>query len=493
MGDSSLNKSVEYLLYFTAYTVLLLLFGKSGIKKTRNLRDFFVAGNGLGLWPSVFTFVATWISAASMQGLTGSVFAFGISSLWYSIIPWYLGTVFLFFMIPKIRQYDLLSLPEFFRIRYNSLFLQRLGGIVIVFAFILYMTIQISGFGIVMSQLLDINYYIAIFLVFLFIIYTTFGGLFSVARTDGLNFFLIILGVVFSTSLVLDATGGLKHLLEQVSEISTIPFSVGSATAKNSMLNLFSPSVNPPLLVISGFVGWGLGLAANPQYLIRIIAAKDKKIAYQMVTYSMIFITLFYICLVGIGLGFRVLMPSIESIVSVDEVFPYIINNVLHSRLSGFILISMAAAAVSTANSQFLILASGFTYDFFGLTTKSIINQDLTITYNRIFIFFSGIIALVIAINPPSSLLTFGGYVYGLFAVVFLMPLYGGLFWKRASRKGAVAASVGGLATMCIFAVIAQLKYNDPGAIFHPAFPGIIVSFLCFILFSLFTKEDKTS
>lgn len=488
-----MNKSIEYLLYFTAYTVLLLWFGKSGIKKTKGLRDFFVAGNGLGLWASVFTFTATWFSAASMQGLTGSIFAFGLSSVWYAVIPWYIGTIFLYFLVPKIRKYNILSLPEYFRVRYDSLVLQRLGGIVIVFAFILYMTIQIRGFGIVMSELLDIHYTIATFLVFLFIVYTTFGGLFSVARTDALNFFLIIFGVIFSAGMVLNETGGFQQIIEKVSLISSVPFPGAAATAPNSLLKSFSAQAYPPLMVITGFVGWGLGFAANPQYLIRIIAAKDQKTAYRMITYSMVFLTLIYLYLVVIGLGARVLQPSIMSIQSVDEVFPYMINNILYSKLSGFILIGMAAAAISTANSQFLILASGFTYDLFGLTAKSKMNEERLITFNRIFILISGTVSLALSINPPSSLLTFGGYVYGLFAVVFLLPLYGGLFWKRANRLGATASAFGGLLTMMVFSIMDQGRYGTPGHLIHPAFPGIIVALVLFVSIGLIAKEDKNA
>ena len=32
-----------------------------------------------------------------------------------------------------------------------------------------------------------------------------------------------------------------------------------------------------PLMYISMFFGWGMGLATNPQYMIRIVAAKDKR------------------------------------------------------------------------------------------------------------------------------------------------------------------------------------------------------------------------
>lgn len=490
MGCDCMNKSVEYLLYFTLYTVLLLWFGKSGIKKTRNLRDFFLAGNSLGIWASVFTFTATWFSSASMQGLTGSLYAYGLSSILFSVVPWYIGTAFLFFLVKRLRQHDILSLPEYFRVRYNSLALQRLGGVVIVFTFTLYMTIQIRGFGVVMSELLDIHYTLATFLVFLFILYSTFGGLFSVARTDGLNFFLICLGVLFSAILITGRFEGLIEILEKATQIVTAPFAGAQPTVAGALIKPLSSEAYPPLMVMTGFFGWGLGVAANPQYAVRILAAKDDKTAYKMIGYSFVFLTLIYMGLIVIGLGSRVIQPNIGAISTVDEVYAYIINNVLYTKLSGFILISMAAAAVSTANSQFLVLAAGFTYDMFGLTVDSKIDNDRLITLNRIFIVFAGGVSLLLSINPPSSVLTFGGYVYGLFAVAFLLPLYGGLFWKRASRKAALCSAYGGVITMVIFSILDRGLYGSPGHLIHPAFPGIIVASILFFTISLLGRRD---
>jgi SSS family solute:Na+ symporter len=175
---------------------MLLWFGKSGFKKTNNIRDFFVAENSLGLAASVFTFTATWFSSASMQGLTGTLFAYGYSAVLYSVIGWFFGAALLVVMADKLKYYDILTVPEYFKYRYDSKYMQALGGLVIVLSYIFYIIIQIRGFGIVMSELLDIHYSISIFLVYLFIVYTTFGGLYSVAKTDGLNFVLILIGTV---------------------------------------------------------------------------------------------------------------------------------------------------------------------------------------------------------------------------------------------------------------------------------------------------------
>lgn len=56
--------------------------------------------------------------------------------------------------------------------------------------------IQIKGFGIAAATLLNIDYKVAIFLVYLFILYSTFGGFNSVTKTDGGNLIMLTISIV---------------------------------------------------------------------------------------------------------------------------------------------------------------------------------------------------------------------------------------------------------------------------------------------------------
>lgn len=490
-----MSKAIVYLSYFTLYTFILLLFGKGGFKRTNNPRDFFVAGNSLGLIASIFTFTATWFSAASMQGLSGSLYAYGYTTILYAVVPWFLGATFLVFLSSRLKQYDILTVPEYFRIRYQSKTLQAMGGIVIVICYILYIIIQIRGFGIVMSELLDINYTLSIVLVYLFVVYTTFGGLFSVAKTDGLNFILIFIGTVLAAAIILKDINGITNMHLKAASISTRPFpSFPFTTEKGALLDPFSKGAYPPLMTFTAFFGWGLGLAANPQYAIRITSAKDTKTAIKMVCLSVLILAVIYTGIFIIGIGGRVLEPTLEHVNSVDEIFPYIINKVIYSSLSGLILISIAAAAISTANSQLLILASGFTYDIY----KNLLNRNMSeekfLNLNRLFIFLAGSVSLLLSIDPPNSLLVYGGQIWGIFSATFLLPLYGGLFWKKATKEGAIASFIGGLITILIFMVRENLSNGHANNAIHPALPGVVVSFALFYFVSCIyykRKEDK--
>lgn len=271
--------------------------------------------------------------------------------------------------------------------------------------------------------------------------------------------------------------------------ISNKPFpSFPYTIEKGGLLDPFCKGLQNPIMIFSVSLAWGLGLAANPQYAIRISSAKDKKTSVRMICISVLVLSVIYIGILIIGIGSRVLEPSLESIQSVDEIFPYVINNVIYSPLSGFILISMAAAAISTANSQLLILASGFSYDIY----KNLFNENITeerlLNLNRLFIFLAGTISLILSINPPTSLLIYGSYIWAIFSVTFLLPLYGGLYWQKATKQGALASFVGGLLTITLFFLINTIG-DSWAAIIHPVLPAVVVSLVLFYVISRVTYK----
>lgn len=485
-----MNKSMVYLIYFAFYTFVLLWFGKGGFKRTKDLRDFYVAGNSLGLIASIFTFTATWFSAASMQGLTGMLYAYGYSVILYSVVGWFLGAVALIFMAVKLKDHDILTIPEYFRIRYNSKILQALGGLIIIICYILYIIIQIRGFGIVMSELLDINYTLSIFLVYLFVIYTTFGGLFSIAKTDGLNSILFFIGTIVAASIILKEVGGFVAINQKAALISSRPFPDFPYIIKEGgLLDPFCNGLQRPIMIFTVCLAWGLGLATNPQYAIRVSSAKDKRTAVRMISFSVLILAVIYIGILIIGIGARVLEPSVKSVQSVDEIFPYIIDNVIYSPLSGFILISITAAAISSANSQLLILASGFSYDIYKNLFNPDISQEKLLNINRLFIFLAGTISLILSINPPKSLLIYGSYVWAIFSVTFLLPLYGGLYWKKATKKAAFASFIGGLITIIIFSLI-NILFKISDSFIHPVLPAVVVAGILFFVVGKITYNE---
>ncbi|MFZ5651086.1 MAG: sodium:solute symporter family protein [Bacillota bacterium] len=479
---------IFYVLAFILYSVLILLFGYHGLDKTKNTRDFYIANRSLGLIPLVGTFIATWFSAASMLGFTGNVYTFGVSTILYSVLAWFAGLTIMLLFAKPLKKYDIVTIPEFFRQRYNSRVLQAFTALVLLGCYLYYIAMQISGVGIIISNFMDVPYALAILFAYVFILYTTFGGMYSVVRTDSLHVTLIIVGSAGLAGLVLDHVGGLSQLFAKSSAITGTPLINFHDTPAGALLDPYSSGQFSLLFYISTFFGWGLGLSANPQYAVRILAARDYRTAVRMILISALLLLLIYFACLITGLGARVITLS-APLTSPDEVLPYFSKNFMNTIFGCVVLISLTSAAVSTANSQLLIVASSAVHDIYRNLFNPGAGEEKLLLANRLAVALGGSIPLLLAINPPKQLLIFGSYIWGVVAVTFLMPLIGGLFMKKPSFLQAMTSITGGLATIALWF---SFSWTDTITTnIHPAMPGVIISAALYTAFGFFRKAGE--
>ena len=333
----SMSRTFDYLVCFSVYSLIILIIGKSSFGESDSIGKFFIGERKCGFWRLFCTFVGTWVSAATILGYTGNVFENGTSVIAVTVIPWFIGAGLLYLISGRIYDCDMLTIPQFIGERYHSRFLRTCCALLLSGGYVFYLVIQIKGFGIAAATLLNIDYKVAIFLVYLFILYSTFGGFNSVTKTDGGNLIMLTISIVVVYFVVVGGIEGSGFLTNA---------EVFSRNAAGSGTDSFGNLMKDYSLTmyLTMFFGWGMGLAANPQYLIRIVAAKSRETARKVLICSLVFLTFFYFCLTQIGLGLRILFPYLSYYFGSDDIFVYAINYLLRSRFSGFFLISVIGA-----------------------------------------------------------------------------------------------------------------------------------------------------
>lgn len=479
-----MNKTIVYLIYFCIYSAILLIIGKTSLKDNNTVHMFYIGGRKVSLSLCVLTFCGTWVSAASILGFTGGVFESGYATLLYSVIPWFVGALLLIYISDRLYAHDIITMPEFFYVRYQSKGLQLFYGLLMITVYVLYLVIQIRGFGLVASTLFGIPYGVSIFLVYLFILYATFGGFNTVAKTDAFNLVALSVGLVITFAIVLLRAGSIVEIHQKAAEITGFAHAgVSFPTEKGELLQLFGKEKYAPLMSMTMFFGWGLGLAANPQYAVRMLSAKDKRTAKMTIVYSLCYLSLLYFSLLVIGLGIRVLFPSIAAVSKTDELFVYVINNLLYTPLSGFFLFTIIGACISTANSQLLLIASSVSYDVLNIVSPKPLSEQVLLTCSRLSILAGGTLSLLFSVNPPNSLLSYGGDIWGLFGTLLFPTLYGTLLYKKATKTGVWCSIIAG----CISIAIFYPPYYRAGLPYHPSFPAGVISMAAFFIVSKFS------
>ena len=226
-----------------------------------------------------------------------------------------------------------------------------------------------------------------------------------------------------------------------------------------------------------------MGLATNPQYMVRMISAGSKRTARRMILCSLAFLAVFYFVLTQIGLGLRVLFPGMSLYAGNDDVLITAIHQLMYSRLSGFFLLSIIGACISTANSQLLLIGSSLSYDVLSKIGTRKMEEDRILWLTRLFVVLGGTASLIFSFNPPADTLSYGGDIWGVFSVFFFPLVYGALYFKRGTKAGAYAAFIAGAVSGVAF-------FYMPLDI-HWAFPATICSTAAYVLVSLKGSRKK--
>jgi cation/acetate symporter len=119
------------------------------------------------------------------------------------------------------------------------------------------------------------------------------------------------------------------------------------------------------------------------------------------------------------------------------------------ARLPAWVVALVAAgalsAALSTAAGLLLVIAAGLSHDL----AKSVVFRGLSdraeLWTARVAAFAAAAVAAWFGLHPPGRVAEVVAYAFGLAASSFFPVIIAGIFWKRATKEGAIAAMLSGV------------------------------------------------
>ena len=103
-----------------------------------------------------------------------------------------------------------------------------------------------------------------------------------------------------------------------------------------------------------------------------------------------------------------------------------------------------------------------------------------------------GVLALVVAVDPPATILFIVTMSFSLMASAFTFPLLLGMWWPRATRAGGMAGMVGGAVVCVLWYVLGYVEhgtFDNWIAGLWPALVGPAVSLVLLVGVSLRTRR----
>ncbi|MCB2219339.1 MAG: sodium/sugar symporter [Bacteroidetes bacterium] len=459
------NFSLLDYLIFIVYAIVILGIGLwvSRNKKghERNAEDYFLAGKSLPWWAIGASLIAANISAEQMIGMSGSGMALGLAIASYEWMAALTLIIVGKYFLPVFIEKGLYTIPEFIEKRYST----NLKTILAVFWIGLFIFVNLTSVlflgGKALDTILGIGDGSLIFPAILALAcfaaaYSIYGGLAAVAWTDVIQVVLLVLGGFITTLIALHHVtpdGGIIAGFAHIYETAGDKFHMILKKDNPEFSNLPGIAVLIGGMWVANLYYWGFN-----QYIIqRTLAAKSLRESQRGIVFAgfLKLIVPLFVVIPGIAVWVMFSQPEGTSVIdgvqeafvkadgsmNYDKAYPWLISTFIPSGLKGLVVAALAAAIVSSLASMVNSTATIFTMDIYKPYFENKAKKNRDVAIGRI----TGGIALAIAIfmapmlgNLEQAFQYIQEYT-GLVSPGILAVFMLGLFYKKATNKGAIA------------------------------------------------------
>jgi SSS family solute:Na+ symporter/sodium/pantothenate symporter len=490
------------LVAFGAYMVGVFLLGVLSHKLLERgsfLKEYFLGDRQLNAWVLGLTYVATSVSAGSFVGFPSWIYRHGwIMALWiggYMIA----GLVSKGVLAKRLNQVSRLSgaitVPDVLRDRFQSPALGFLGGVFLLIFLVFNLVAQFKAGGLIMRQacggikdtgayiaareatartvehfgdwseqtagtepgnLYDREYpdYILGILIFALtvVVYTTYGGFWAVTWTDVLQGLMIVAGAMLLMVLALRRVGGLDQATLKLREIDP------------QLLTGPGPDSFVPLgLAVSFFTLWTIGAMGQPVGMVRLMACRDTPTLRRSLFMITIYFALIYLPLVITFVCARAIYPT-DYLNQSDRIMPVMALTLTQDwpLLGGVILAAPYAAAMSAVAGYLLLMSSSLVRDIYQRNINPSISRRTVRWISYATTAVVGILVTFAALRPPQFLQYLIVFTGAGMACTYLAPMVLALYWRKATKAGALAAMNCGFLTVITLYALGWMGVGKP-------------------------------
>ncbi|MCJ2541321.1 sodium:solute symporter family protein [Thermostichus vulcanus] len=469
---------IDTVLSFGIVGAYLLLLAGIGFWSYRHAGQdpvsYFLAGRGLGSLLLTLTMLATLLSAFTFIGVPadgythglGIFLGVGVTTAFISVLFFVLG----YRLWLAAKHFQFITPSEFFGHRFNSPLLAALYSISALLFTAPYISIQIIGGARTLSVVLGdgLPYWpLAVLVAVVILAYVLLGGSQAVVWTDTLQGVILIGGMLVAFVAIAGSLGG------------------DAGAQLDPWLSLPGPTERWSWQRLIGYqLMLFMATPLFPQIFQRFYMAKNAQVfKTMMVVWPLLILVIFFPATL-IGVWGRLAFPNLES---ADQIMPLMLQT-LPSGLAALVIAAALAALMSTADSQLL-------------TTSSLVTRDWVLTYfnrhlsptqearlGRIVVLLIALVSFAIALNPPGVIVEIATWSFQGSAMLFPV-LIAGLYWKRATRAGAVAGGV--VSSALTLGWLAGVLPQEWRWGWLPVIPAVLVGSVVLIGVSLLTPPPQ--
>lgn len=444
-----------------AYMAFIFFAGSIVKKYIKGIDDYLVAGRSMGFSLGLISLMCTEIGMITYTYFAELGFRAGLASLMVAI-PFVVAFLFLGktgFVIKKMMEMKIMTVPEFFSRRYSKGvrfylgILMAVGGIL---NFGVFPGVEAKFINIVTGLPEDYLLYTMVALLTVVLLYTLVGGMVSVIVTNYVQYILLSFGMVVITIIGFYAVGwdGVVNALTiNMGDKGIDPFSPSFFQGDFG----FGFLVWQILMQISILIGWQAVSA-------RLFASKDAKTGQKIYRWSALMFFARAILPVFWGILAFAYYSNLGTASNMDglDALPNLIKDLVPHGLLGLIFAGLLAASMSTYASYLLSWSAIVSQDIIGNAIKFSTGKELSskkqLTISRI-----TMAVVMLFIIWWSLFHKVEGYLYFYLNMTAMLFIPGtlictalGVYWKKARTLGAYLAITFGLIPPLLYLVFPE-------------------------------------
>ena len=459
------------------YLLISIGIGLYAATRVHSAKDYAVAGRSLPLYIVTATVFATWFGSETVLGTSATFLQDGLRGIVADPFGASLCLVLVgLFFARKLYRMNLLTIGDYYRQRYGRT-VELLTSLAIVTSYLGWVSAQITALGLVFSLLShgSISAHDGMIIgAGIVLVYTLFGGMWSVALTDFFQMIIIVAGMLYIGWVVSGYAGGAGNVISHAQAAGKFEFWPRLET-------------RDILAFIAAWVTMMFGSIPQQDVFQRVMSAQSENIA---VTGAVLGGSLYFLfAFIPIFLAYSALLidpASVNALLGTDpqHILPDLILN--HTPVFAQVMFfgALLSAIMSTASGTLLAPSVTFTENIIKPFIGHLSDRHLLWAMRAVVVGFACIVT-VFALNSNASIYKMVENAYKVTLVAAFVPLVFGLYWKRANTPGALFAIALGVSSWLL------LEIFHPDGLWPPQLFGLLMSLTGMLAGSLISTKRR--
>ncbi len=446
-----------------AYLFVTIGIGLWAAQRVKNTADFAIAGRNLPMYMIITTTFATWFGSEIVLGVPAKFIQGGLNAVVED--PFGAGMCLILvglFFAAKLYRMTLLTISDYYRERYGRV-VEIICSLIIMLSYLGWVSAQVTALGLVFNLLsggsLSIPWGMTIGVLSI-LVYTLWGGMWSVVVTDFIQMIILVLGLVILSWFAADMAGGAGKVVDLI-------------TSRDMLRFWPEPTWHEMLFFFGAAITMMLGSIPQQDVFQRVMSANTEKAAtHGTVIGGSAYILFAFVPMFLVASALLIMPEQAAELLQEDpqKVLPTLVMTRMPLVMQVLFFGALLSAIKSCASATLLAPSVTFTENIWRqFRPEHISDREKLLTMRiSVLVFAAGVLVYSIKME--------GTPIYELVSSAYQVPLVGafvplvfGLYWKRANTQGAVCAVVLGIGVWVVFMLTPAL---------HEAFPQQLAGLL---------------